>query len=72
MNLSQLKPGESGTISGFVSDMHEEKLMEMGFLPGEVVTVKNQAPFGGPFLVSLQGSLVGLRVNEASEIVLEK
>lgn len=46
MNLSQLNPGERGTIVAFTDLEMSVKLMEMGCLPGEVVEVERFAPLG--------------------------
>ncbi|MFZ9089885.1 MAG: FeoA family protein [Planctomycetaceae bacterium] len=41
------------------------RLMELGFVPGEEVTVLRRAPFGGPLLCHIRGTSIGLRVEEA-------
>jgi ferrous iron transport protein A len=42
MKLSELRPGERGTIKSFRSSDLELKLMEMGCIPGEEVVVLNK------------------------------
>jgi Fe2+ transport system protein FeoA len=47
------------------------KLMEMGFLQGEEVTVEQIAPLGDPISVMVAGYQVSLRINEAVSILVE-
>ena len=69
--LSELEPGQSGVIQSFEEDEILLKLMEMGFLPGELVTVEQVAPLGDPIAIQVAGYAVSLRLNEASKIVVE-
>jgi ferrous iron transport protein A len=69
--LSELERGQSGIIQSFVEDEILLKLMEMGFLPGERVTVEQVAPLGDPMAIQVAGYAVSLRLNEASKILVE-
>jgi ferrous iron transport protein A len=69
--LSELEPGESGVIKEFEQDDIFLKLMEMGFIPGEIVVVEQVAPLGDPIAIQVAGYAVSLRLNEASKIVVE-
>ena len=40
------------------------RLVELGFTRGAQITLKGRAPFGEPFLVEVDGSVVALRRNE--------
>lgn len=47
----------------------ERRLMELGFVPGSIVTVVHEAPFGAdPIAVRVRGSLLALRRQEAQAI----
>ncbi len=70
MNLSQLKPGESGIIDSFTDLEMSVKLMEMGCLPGEVIEVERFAPLGDPIAVKVSGYQLCLRKSEAAVIKL--
>jgi ferrous iron transport protein A len=59
-------------ISSFFSSDLELKLMEMGCIPGEEVTVEQIAPLGDPISIRVAGYLLSLRKNEASEIIIER
>jgi ferrous iron transport protein A len=69
--LSELERGESGIIHAIAEDEILLKLMEMGFLPGERVTVEQVAPLGDPMAIQVAGYAVSLRLNEASKIFVE-
>jgi ferrous iron transport protein A len=71
MKLSQLIPGEQGTIVAFTDLEMSVKLMEMGCLPGEVVEVERFAPLGDPMAIRVAGYQLCLRKNEASVIIIQ-
>jgi ferrous iron transport protein A len=71
MKLSELKPGERGTIREFQSNELELKLMEMGCLPGEEVVVEQIAPLGDPISIRIAGYSLSLRKNEANQIIVD-
>ena len=70
MNLTELKTGERATIKCFQSAELELKLMEMGCLPGEEITVEQIAPLGGPMNIKVAGYLLSLRRDEAEQILV--
>lgn len=71
MKLSQVKPGTKVKIKSFESDEIVLKLMEMGCLPGEDITVWKKAPFGDPIYVLVAGYSLSLRLDEAAQIIVE-
>ena len=68
--LSQLKPGQRAIIKHFNNQEIHLKLMEMGCLPGEEITVEQKAPLGDPVSVSVAGYILSLRIAEADEIIV--
>ncbi|QNL52112.1 ferrous iron transport protein A [Olivibacter sp. SDN3] len=72
MKLTALKPGKSGVIRDFTNLNLSVKLMEMGCLPGEVVTFERVAPLGDPIAISVAGYQLSLRKEEAATIVVEE
>ena len=46
--------------------------MEMGFIPGEKVTVQQVAPLGDPISIEVAGYHLSLRLNEASKVFVEE
>ena len=71
MKLSDLKPGQGGTIRSFSNNDLFLKLMEMGCVPGETITVEQIAPLGDPISVSIAGYHLSLRLNEAEHILVD-
>ena len=71
MRLSQLLVGETGIVKEFTDLEMSVKLMEMGCLPGESVTVSRIAPLGDPIAINVSGYQLSLRKREASTIILK-
>lgn len=67
-NVSEMKPGDIGIISGFTDEYLSVKLMEMGCLPGIPVRFNFKAPFGDPICISVSGYELSLRLEEAATI----
>ena len=70
--LSEIKVGREVIIRGFENDDIFLKLMEMGCVPGEKITVDKVAPFKDPISVSVAGYTLSLRLNEAEHILVEE
>lgn len=71
VKLSELKPGQEGTIKEFNSHEIFLKLMEMGCVPGERILLEQVAPLGDPISVNVAGYHLSLRINEAEHIMVE-
>ena len=65
-----MEPSESAVISGFSDDMLENKLLEMGFLPGTAIRFNFKAPLGDPICVTVSGFDLSLRMEEARSIII--
>ena len=70
IKLSQLKPGQKAIIKDFDNQEIHLKLMEMGCLPGESITVEQAAPLGDPVSVRIAGYTLSLRLKEADQIIV--
>lgn len=72
IKISQLKPGDKATIIaiGSSAPVYRRKLLALGFLPGEKITVIRKAPLGDPIEVSIRGSSFSLRKEEAEILEL--
>lgn len=71
VNLSELRSDESGVLDHL--DLPEDiarRLMELGFLPGHVVTPARSAPGGEPRVYRVDGSEVALRRETAKRLIL--
>lgn len=66
MTLDKLPPGSEAIIESFTDDDIKLKLLEMGCLPGEKISVVRYAPLGDPIAVSVSGYLLSMRRDEAA------
>ena len=69
--LAQLPRGESGILERL--DLPEDvarRLMELGFLPGQVIVPARSAPGGGPRVYRVDGSEIALRRETAAHLIL--
>lgn len=69
-SVADLKIGDTATISSVGDDCveihcHCLRLMELGFTPGQEVTLLARSPFKDPLAVSVRGTVIALRKNEA-------
>lgn len=69
--LSQISIGQKAIIRSFDKDEIFLKLMEMGCVPGEFVTVDLVAPLGDPISITIAGYSLSLRLEEADRIWVE-
>ena len=69
--LSELKLGQKAIIRSFGNHEIHLKLMEMGCLPGEEISVEQVAPLGDPVSVSIAGYTLSLRLDEAEHIIVD-
>ena len=72
LKLSDLSSGQRARIEAFEEDEIVLKLMEMGCLPGEIISVEKIAPLGDPISVIVSGYHLSLRLDEASKIFVER
>ena len=69
--LSELRPGQKAIILDVDSADIHLKLMEMGCLPGEEISIDQIAPLGDPVSVQVAGYTLSLRLDEAQHIVVD-
>ncbi len=69
--LSELQVGQKAIIISLEDEELVLKLLEMGFIPGEDITMEQIAPLGDPVSVNIAGYQVSLRINEAETIMVE-
>lgn len=70
--LSELAPGERGTVAKVAGDAEAaRRLMEMGLMRGTPVEVMRLAPLGDPLEVRVRGFMLTLRRAEAEHIEVE-
>lgn len=70
--LDKLAIGKSARILDVVGEAGlQQRLLEMGLLPGVDVTVVRQAPLGDPIEVKVMGYSLSLRRSEAANVQIE-
>jgi ferrous iron transport protein A len=70
--LTEIPVGKRVKINSFGKSDIILKLMEMGCLPGEIVTIEKIAPLGDPISIRVTGYMLSLRLNEAATILVEE
>ena len=70
--LSQIEIGKKAIIISLENDDILLKLMEMGCLPGEIISIEKKAPWGDPISIMVSGYQLSLRANEAEKIIVEE
>ena len=70
--LSEIKAGKSVIVKSFSRDEIFIKLMEMGCVPGELITVDQIALLVDPISIFVAGYHLSLRINEADNILVEE
>lgn len=72
IRLSDLTIGRLAIIKEFEQDDVHVKLMEMGCVPGETVSIVKIAPLGDPISIAVAGYNLSLRRTEAHHIWVEE
>lgn len=70
-SLDHLKIGQTAVIRAFANEALSSKLIEMGCLPGETVSLSKTAPFGCPMAINIAGYELSLRKDEAALVMIE-
>jgi len=71
ITLDLCPPGEEGTITELCGEPSlVQRLMELGFVPGEKVAVVKYAPLGDPLEIAIRGYHLSLRRGEAQCITM--
>lgn len=70
-SLAKLEKGQQAIIKSFTNKALSHKLIEMGCLPGETITLSKIAPFGCPVAIHVSGYELSLRKEEAGSIMVE-
>ena len=72
LSIASLKIGQKAIIKDFSVDVIPLKLLEMGCLPGNQITLLQVAPFGDPLYFNVNDSHVAIRLETAQEISIQK
>jgi len=69
--LADLKRGETAIITDVSSVFIPLKLLEMGCLPGNSVTLVQVAPFADPLYLNINGTHLAIRKETAIHVIIE-
>jgi ferrous iron transport protein A len=69
--LADIKRGQKVRILSFSNAEIGAKLLEMGCLPGETVSLNKRAPLGCPIAIEVAGYELSLRKHEAASVLVE-
>ena len=74
MKISELKPGEIGTVVGYEqgSRAYRQKLLRMGLVKGCEFTLLRTAPLGDPVELELNSHKLTIRKSEAEALIIER
>ncbi len=73
--LSSLKQGELGRIVNILPECQgaeRRRFMDLGIVPGTIVSVEFTSPGGDPTAYLIRHSLIGLRKEQADYISIER
>lgn len=71
--LSALQPGEIGRVADIQAHGPvRRRLLEMGFLRGEILKVEKRAPLGDPLELVIKGYHLSLRREEGACILVHR
>jgi ferrous iron transport protein A len=71
ISLADLKIGQKAFIRSFANEELSSRLMEMGCLPGETLSLSRTAPMGCPLAIYIAGYELSLRRDEAATVMVE-
>ncbi len=69
--LADLKPGQAGNVTELHSQGPERRrMMDLGIVPGTVITAEMSSPLGDPVAYRVRGALVALRREQADLVLI--
>ena len=73
MNLLKVKNGRWVRVTGFRGGHGiQQRLTQLGFLPGNKIRIIRTAPFHGPLLLEVEGREIVLGRGVAAHVLVEK
>ncbi len=72
LSLNELRPGKTGIIRKILANGRlKKRLLQMGFVSGERVSLVDYAPLGDPIRFLVKGYHLSLRKEEAQNIIID-
>ncbi len=74
MKISELKPGETGTVVGYEqgSKSYRQKLLRMGLVKGCEFKLVRMAPLGDPVELEVNSHKLTIRKSEGEALIVER
>ena len=73
ISLDELGQGESAIIVEIIGDdVVASRLMEMGLIEDEPISMVGRAPMGDPTEYAVRGYRISLRKNESTRVIVRK
>ena len=69
--LSEVDPGSRVRVVAVAEDDGNQRLLEMGLVPGTPLEVARRAPFGGPLLIRVRGGMLAIDRDWARAVAVE-
>lgn len=72
LTLSSLMPGECGIVKSVDGEFEiSRRILDLGVVPGTKIQCVNISPLGDPKAFFVRGTLIALRCDDSSNIILE-
>jgi ferrous iron transport protein A len=71
IQLSLLAIGQHAELLSYTDVEVNNKMLEMGFLPGSKIEVESKAPLGCPVVIAMGNHRLSLRRSEAQSVIVE-
>ena len=72
LTLSSLMPGECGIVKSVDGEFGiSRRILDLGIVPGTKIKCVNISPLGDPKAFFVRGTLIALRCDDSSNIILE-
>ena len=72
LTLSMLTPGECGIVKSVDGEFSmKRRLLDLGLVPGTKIQCIAMSPLGDPVAYFVRGTLIALRCDDSSNIILE-
>lgn len=73
VSLSDIKTGENAVVVKLLgSKLHKQRLMALGMIMGQAVSLDIQAPMGDPKVYSILGYRLSIRNDDAAQILVAR
>lgn len=71
MHLGLLKKGQKAVVESIEGEALENYLMRVGLVPGDLLELVAEAPFGDPLAVKVNGVKVAMRRHDAEKVAIQ-